>query len=94
MNQIRERVDLAPVSAGSQDQMRDIIARERRMELAFEGHRWFDLMRTGRALDVMSNVTGRDGQPLNYPINEDRLWFPIPQSELDNNTKLVQNPGY
>lgn len=94
VNEIRERVDLNPVSVGSQEQMRYIIARERRMELAFEGHRWFDLMRTGRALQVMSNVTGPDGQPLNYPINEDRLWFPIPQSELDNNTKLVQNPGY
>ncbi|MGE5383615.1 MAG: RagB/SusD family nutrient uptake outer membrane protein, partial [Omnitrophica WOR_2 bacterium] len=68
--------------------------KERRLELAFEGHRWFDLKRTGRAIEVMSNVKGPNGEALNYQPNENKLLWPIPQSELDNNTKLVQNPGY
>jgi len=94
VNTIRARVDLAPTTAGTQEEMRLAIEKERRLELAFEGHRWFDLKRTGRAIEVMSNVKGPDGENLNYPVNENRLLWPIPQSELDNNTKLVQNPGY
>lgn len=94
VNQVRERVDLSPISATTQDAMRLLVAKERRLELAFEGHRWYDLKRTGRAIEVMSSVQGPGGEPLNYPINENKLWWPIPQSELDNNTKLVQNEGY
>lgn len=94
VNMIRERVDLSPTNAANQADMRLAIEKERRLELAFEGHRWFDLKRTGRAIEVMSNVKGPDGEPLNYPAVAERLLWPIPQSELDNNTKLVQNPGY
>lgn len=94
VNQVRERVDLPPITETTQDAMRLLIAKERRLELAFEGHRWFDLKRTGRAIEVISNLQGPGGEPLNYPINENKLWWPIPQSELDNNTKLVQNEGY
>lgn len=94
VNIIRERVDLNPISAESASQMKLAIEKERRLELAFEGHRWFDLKRTGRAIDVISNVSGPDGEPLNYPINMNKLLWPIPQSELDNNGNLVQNPGY
>lgn len=94
VNMIRERVELDPINATSSEQMKLIIEKERRLELAFEGHRWFDLKRTGRAIEVMSSFTGPDGEPLNYPINENRLLWPIPQSELDNNGNLVQNPGY
>lgn len=94
VNLIRSRVDLSDTPANTYEAMKLAIEKERRLELAFEGHRWFDLKRTGRAIEVMSNVKGPDGEALNYPINENRLWWPIPQSELDNNTKLVQNPGY
>lgn len=94
VNMIRERVDLDPIDATSYDQMKLAIEKERRLELAFEGHRWFDLKRTGRAIEVMSEVKGPGGESLDYPIDENKLLWPIPQSELDNNTKLVQNPGY
>lgn len=94
VDMIRLRVDLPATSASNQADMRLAIEKERRLELAFEGHRWFDLKRTGRALEVMSNVTGPNGEALNYPVSPERLLWPIPQSELDNNTKLVQNPGY
>ncbi len=60
------------------------IYHERFMELATEGHRWFDLVRTGRAASVLAWKGFKPG------VNE---ILPIPQVEL-NNTKLKQNPGY
>ncbi len=93
VNEIRSRVDLPDTDASTQEEMRLAIAKERRLELAFEGHRWFDLKRTGRAIEVMSSVDGPQG-PITYPVNENKLVWPIPQSELDNNANLVQNPGY
>jgi len=61
------------------------IENERRLEFAFEGHRWFDLVRTGRAVDVLPTVNS---------INQ--TLFPIPLSELLTNTNpgMNQNPGY
>lgn len=80
INAIRNRASLVdltvPVSL-------DIILDERRKELAFEGHRWFDLTRTDRGVDLLPNVTSTDQY----------LW-PIPQSERDVNPNLGQNPGY
>ena len=86
LNQVRERAELPPTTAQTADELRAAIALERRLELAFEGHRWFDLKRTGRAVAVMS--------ALGYPVNENKLVYPIPQTELDRNPVLVQNPGY
>ncbi len=79
LNAVRARVGLAPEAATL-----DNIYRERRMELATEGHRWFDLVRTGRAASVLAFKGFKAG------VNE---VLPIPLVEL-NNTKLVQNPGY
>jgi hypothetical protein len=62
LNLVRERAGLEPKSAGndnpdlnvsSQDGFRAAIAHERQVELAFENHRWFDLLRTGKAVEVM-----------------------------------------
>lgn len=94
VNQIRSRVNLPNTNAADQQAMRLAIEKERRLELAFEGHRWFDLKRTGRAIAVMNNVKGPGGASLGYVVNENRLLWPIPQSELDNNAKLTQNTGY
>lgn len=94
VNQIRTRVSLPNTTASNQAAMKLAIEKERRLELAFEGHRWFDLKRNGRAIEVMANAKGPDGQNIGYLLNENRLFWPIPQSELDKNTKLVQNPGY
>jgi hypothetical protein len=65
-----------------------LIEDERRYELAFEGHRWYDLVRTGRAHDVMSLFS-------NAWKDKYDLW-PIPQREIQNNQALAghQNPGY
>ena len=89
INVLRTRAKAsAKVGAVSQAQMIQIVETERRIELAFEGHRWYDLVRTGRAEEVMPPFNG------NWrPAYE--LW-PIPQREIQNNPALVgeQNPGY
>lgn len=79
LNAVRARVHLPAVAATLEN-----IYKERRLELATEGHRWFDLVRTGQAGTVLAFkgfVTGK------HEV------LPIPLAEL-NNTKLEQNPKY
>src|SRR4029079_15392125 len=94
VNTIRARVNLAPKTGTSADEVNKIIADERRMELAFEGHRWFDLVRTGKAIEVMNAQTGGSGNPLNYDVQPFRLLMPVPQNQIDLNPRLDHNPGY
>jgi starch-binding outer membrane protein, SusD/RagB family len=94
VDQVRARVDLPGTTAANQADMRLAIEKERRLELAFEGHRWFDLKRTGRAIAVMNALKNGNGASLGYNLTEEKLVWPIPQSERDKNTKLTQNPGY
>ncbi len=88
INALRTRAKASTVGSVTQAQMLLLIEEERKYELAFEGHRWYDLVRTGRAKDVMSAFS---------PNWKDayELW-PIPQREILNNPALVgnQNPGY
>lgn len=95
LNKIRARVSLNGTSASSKDDLRLAIEKERRLELAFEGQRWFDLKRTGRAIAVMNSF--KDSKGVNIfkgKIQPYMLTWPIPQSERDMNSKLTQNPGY
>jgi len=95
VNQIRGRVNLPSVSPTTKEQMRLIIEKERRLELAFEGIRWFDLLRTGRAITVMENVRGGNGELLYAgKLQPYKLLWPIPQEQRDLNSMLTQNPGY
>ena len=94
VDQIRDRVDLPPTTADTYDEMRLAIEKERRLELAFEGHRWFDLKRTGSAIEVINAVEDGNGVSLGYNLTPERLIWPVPQSELDKNVNLSQNPGY
>ncbi|MDD3744285.1 MAG: RagB/SusD family nutrient uptake outer membrane protein [Lentimicrobiaceae bacterium] len=94
VNQIRARVELPPTTASNQEQMRHAIEKERRLELAFEGHRWYDLKRTGRAIEVINSMKGPDGNVFGYNLTVNGLLWPIPQAELDKNALLTQNPGY
>ncbi|RYU77853.1 RagB/SusD family nutrient uptake outer membrane protein [Hymenobacter persicinus] len=65
---------------------------ERRLELNFEGHRWFDLVRTNRAITVMNAFFTRTGSSVR--IDQNDLLFPIPVQEIQTNPILTQNPGY
>lgn len=94
LNQVRERARngstriLPDITTTNQAELREAIWRERRVELALEQQRWFDLVRTNRAAEVM--------QPLrpNFTPGTNEL-FPIPQSEIDlSQGALTQNPGY
>lgn len=77
----------------------DEILHERRMELAFEGHRYFDLVRTGKAIsvitsDLMTVVDYDDKIYITGPIPEYQLLLPIPVSEIEKDPTLPQNSGY
>lgn len=87
LDDIRTRAGLPvldPVTINTQALVRQSIQDERRLELAFEGHRWFDLVRTGTAEAEMGEA-----------INSDYFLFPIPISEiLASGGVITQNPGY
>jgi starch-binding outer membrane protein, SusD/RagB family len=72
---------------GTKDQNDEAILRERLFELAFEGKRWWDLVRFGKAFDLVPSLKSRKGQ-------DHLLLFPIPESTLSIETKVSQNPGY
>lgn len=88
LNRIRARVSGAPVinAVGlNQQQVLDLVYRERRLELTMEGFAWPDLVRTGRAIAVLGSAA----------VQPYELLFPIPQSEVDVMTVTnFQNPGY
>jgi tetratricopeptide (TPR) repeat protein len=101
LNQVRtlQRTGLSPVIETNQTLLRDIIAKERRIELAFESKRWPDLLRTGKAIEVMTPHGAKmklDSRvnPAAYNVTTNKLLFPIPQSEININRLLTQNPGY
>lgn len=78
LNAVRARAGLAAVSKKSENEMRSLIRNERRKELAFEFHRFFDLMRWGK--EVAEEALGE-----NFKWQEPRYYFPLPQAELDAN---------
>lgn len=96
VNQVRSRAGISSISATSQSDAIDKILEERLMELAFEGDRWFDIKRMGKAVELLSQQKDGNGDVLSFAsnINENRLLWPIPQDKLDANGLLTQNPGY
>lgn len=73
-----------------QEVVREIIFQERRWELAHEAKRWFDLVRRGEQY-FMSQLQQNDPQAQPAPH---KMLLPLPQTEIDQNPALVQNPGY
>lgn len=80
---------IEPDSEEGQEWMKEKIIHERRMELAFEGHRWFDMIRIDGG-DYALEFLGSIGKT----VDRDRLLFPIPLTEMDSNNLMTQNPGY
>lgn len=103
LNKVRGRAfgdALHNITTTDQVALRDIIARERRVELAFENHRYHDLVRTGKAVEVLNAYGVKLKQQYDYlssasyQVNNDKLLLPIPQSERELNPGLTQNNGY
>ncbi|HMM04846.1 MULTISPECIES: RagB/SusD family nutrient uptake outer membrane protein [unclassified Dysgonomonas] len=99
IDKIRQRAGLAKLSStvrSNKDAMEEALLKERRMELAFEGQRWFDLVRLNKVESVMNAVYAKDSgrKAQIYPFNQDSYRLPVPQSKIDQNPNLVQNPGY
>lgn len=78
----------ADLSGLTREEFRDAVLLERAVELGFEGHRWFDLVRTGRLVQTLKS----DFPDL--PVSEKHTLFPIPPDELILNPLLTQNPGW
>ena len=97
-NQVRGRVRPKDLITEA-DLTIDQILHERRMELAFEGHRYFDLVRTGKAIPVitkalMTKVDYDDKIYITNSIPEYQLILPIPVGEIQKDPTLTQNKGY
>ncbi len=72
----------------TQDYARRAVRMERRLELAMEGLRWFDLLRWGNAVETVNNYYASEGKIRTYykgaSLSEDELYFPIPLNQVDN----------
>ena len=111
INLVRARVSLPGLKEGlNKDDMRVAIHRERRVELAFEEKRWYDLIRLKLAEKNLNGslhavVIEEQGGVPKYRIisapggaraffKEKNYFLPLPQSAIDRNQKLTQNPNY
>ncbi len=111
LNQVRRRAgveELSLADVGNKHALFLALENERFVEFAYENQRFFDLVRTGRYIDVMDNhyltemlqyteklyyVDGTIGQ-VTKPLEEWQILLPIPTSERDINPHITQNPGY
>jgi hypothetical protein len=85
LKKVRDRVNMPEVTETNKERLREIIWRERRVELALEGHRFFDIVRQGRAKEIMSKT---------YTFTDAQEVFPIPQAEIDmSRGKISQTIG-
>lgn len=81
LNDLREARGLAPIYPSTETAFEEALAQERRKEFVGEGHRWYDLVRTGKAEVVLG-------------IQPYQTLLPLPEKELQNNKLLEQNPKY
>lgn len=99
LNSVRERAGLDPLSGLGKDDFREAVYQEQRVELAFENKRWYDLLRTDRAIEVMTQHGIEERarlqrvSPESFDIQPYKLIFPIPESEVRLNG-FDQNPDY
>lgn len=82
LNTVRSRADVAATTASTKDALLLAIEEENNVEFAFEAHRWFDLVRTGRTGAVLG-------------LTNSQYWvFPFPYQDVLSDPYLEQNPGY
>ncbi len=105
INNVHERAGLTTYTSaeiGTYFDFKLALELERKLEFAFENQRWFDLLRTGRAVTVMNTQFATEDQYNDpnrpqfntNPIEEFQLLLPIPQYEIDLNPSIAQNIGY
>lgn len=107
VNMVRERVDMPPLQEGlGRGEFRQKVREERRVELAFENHRFWDIRRwqigpsTQEIYGVNIDRLGENNFEYERVLVEDRVWndrmylYPIPQNEVFINESLEQNPGW
>ncbi|MCI4668259.1 MAG: RagB/SusD family nutrient uptake outer membrane protein [Bacteroidia bacterium] len=93
LNLVRNRAGLENYTSNDQSEVDKAIELERRLELIGEGHRWFYLLRTGKAIETV-NQWFEKNTSLGISIEEHDLLMPIPQSQINTDPALKQNPGY
>ena len=95
INLVRERArngdeNVLPDLQGlTQDEFRDAVLEERRVEFVNEGIRWYDLVRTGNLIEYVKRAKGDASNPQSF-----NYVFPVPQYEMENNQNMVQNSKY
>ena len=97
VNKIRNRAGIEEYDQAFADQETaiDKILHERRLELAFEGFRFWDLVRHDRIKEVHDRMPQEDPYwQKRRAMTDDTILMPIPQAVLDNNPRLTQNNGY
>jgi tetratricopeptide (TPR) repeat protein len=98
LNQVRARVNLAPTTASSSSEVALAILKERRLELVVENNRFWDLKRyyndDAKLTQHINGQTDSAGNSFGVQTTVGKVFIPIPQSELDVNPNLTQNPGY
>lgn len=103
VQQVRNRVGLTdPLTGYDKQTLEALIAKERQVEFCFENQRFYDLKRTGKAIEIMTAHGAREKTtkpwinayfPKAFDIQSYKLLAPIPVNEININ-KLEQNPGY
>lgn len=99
LNTLRDKRDPSYEGGETGADLLAAIMYQRRVELAFEGHRFFDLKRLGMSITRSTkgdliNGTGTPPETLVLPAGNFRFQFPIPQDEINANPNMEQNPGY
>ena len=99
LDAVRIKRYTTPPSGETGSALRDAIRLERRLEFAFEYQRFFDLKRWGLPVERdgfgdLADGTGTPSDQQSLPAGSNKFQLPIPQTALDLNPNLVQNPGY
>lgn len=92
LNMVRNRAGLGSFTGTDQVLLGNEIALQRQLELIGEGHRWFDLLRYGNAVQVMNTYFQNTGQ--NTAIKDFNLLMPVPQDQIDTDPTIKQNTNY
>ena len=99
IDKVRARAGVAKLTATEKSNKENLFTayvNERRLELACEGERWYDLVRLDILEETMAAAQRNDpGRlPIVVPFTKNSYLLPIPQNVLDTNPNVVQNPGY